>query len=125
MYKACSRCGKIHSSKYKCNVGRVYNGGEERQLRNTNAWHKKAEEIKERSSFLCAACREEGIYTYDGLEVHHIVKVKDDPSLLLDDSNLVCLCVKHHKLADRGEISGEKLNKWVNERDGRYPPYLS
>ena len=35
MFKSCSRCGKIHDSKYRCNVNRVFRGGEERKLRAT------------------------------------------------------------------------------------------
>lgn len=117
MYKACSRCGKIHDTKYKCNKGKLYRGGEERELRNTHSWHKKAEEIKERSNYLCSVCKEEGRYTYNNLEVHHIEKVKDNKERLLDNYNLVCLCVEHHKLADKDEIDKTYLENLAKLRE--------
>ena len=117
MYKSCSRCGKIHDANYKCNVGRVYNGGNERALRNKYAWHKKADDIKEKANHLCEVCRDNGIYTYNKLEVHHIDKVKDAPDKLLDDSNLICLCVLHHKEADNGKLNKDYLHKLVRIRE--------
>lgn len=115
MFRSCSRCGKIHDTNYKCNVGR--NNTNEAKLRNTHKWHSKAAEIKENSNYLCAVCKEEGRYTYDNLEIHHIVKIKDDPTKLLDNYNLICLCVYHHKLADAGKISKEYLLKLAENRE--------
>ena len=122
MYRSCSKCGNIHPYNYKCNVGKVYRGGEERKLRNTYAWHSKARQIKEKSNYLCAICKDQGIYTYDNLEVHHISKVKDDPSLLLEDYNLITLCAWHHKLADMGEINKNYLLNLVYDREKQLPP---
>lgn len=97
MYKSCSRCGKIHDSKYTCNKGRIYNPSNEGAIRNTHSWHKKAEEIKRKSNYLCELCKElDHRYTYDNLEVHHIDKLKDKPERLLDNYNLICLCERHH-----------------------------
>ena len=126
MFKSCSRCGKIHDTRFQCGKRAWHTrnpDAEERKLRRTNAWKEKSVEIRDRSNYLCAACKAEGKYTYEGVEVHHIVKVTDDPSLLLEDSNLICLCQQHHRMADRGDISGEKLRMWVNERDGHIPPW--
>jgi len=119
MYKSCSRCGKIHASTYNCNVGKVYRGGEERQLRKTYNWTQKSLEIRESSHYLCAVCREEGRYTYDNLEVHHIEKVKDNKDRLLDNYNLICLCQEHHKKADAGEIDKDYLFKLAKQREDR------
>lgn len=120
MYKSCSRCGKIHSTTYTCNVGKVYRGGEERELRNTYDWQQKSLEIRYRSNYLCEVCRDEGIYTYDNLEVHHITKVTEAPGRLLDNYNLVCLCVKHHKLADKGKINKTYLEELAKKREDNY-----
>ena len=117
MFKACGRCGKIHNSKYKCTAGRIYTGGEERRLRSRYAWAEKAKEIKKRSNYLCAVCRDQGRYVYDGLEVHHIEKLSERPDLLLEDANLVCLCVEHHKQADRGKIDKDYLKHLAIMRD--------
>ena len=117
MYKACSRCGKIHDSRFKCNVGKVFQGGEERELRAKYAWAKKSEEIRERANHLCEVCRDKGRYTYDRLEVHHIEKLRERKDLLLDNYNLVCLCQEHHKQADRGEIDKEYLSRLAMVRE--------
>ena len=55
-------------------------------------------------------------YNYNNLEVHHITKLSDDPSGLLDDDNLIALCVKHHKQADYGEVEADYLRELVKER---------
>ena len=121
MYKACSRCGKIHDSNYVCTKGKVYKryDGEERKMRSSFAWTEKSREIREKAQYLCEVCRSLGIYTYNNLEVHHIEKVRDNPSLLLDDLNLICLCVEHHKQADAGEIPVSVLKQLASEREGR------
>lgn len=117
MFKACSRCGKIHPANYQCNVGKVYQGGEERQLRAKNVWHKKSQEIRDKAQHLCEVCRDNNVYTYDNLEVHHITPLREDSSLLLDNNNLICLCVTHHKQADNNEIDRDYLRKLAWKRE--------
>ncbi len=107
---------------YKCTAGKVYAGGDERKLRNKNKWHEKADQIKEDAGRLCEVCRAEGRYTYRNLETHHIEKLRERPDLLLDDTNLICLCTECHKRADAGELSKEYLRELVRERADRYPP---
>lgn len=114
--KSCSRCGKIHPRGVKCNIGRVYKKTDENRLRSRYAWTKKAKQIKEDAQGLCEVCRAKGVYTYDNIEVHHITKLKDDPNGLLEDDNLIALCVFHHKQADNGEIDADYLRKLANER---------
>lgn len=122
MFKSCLRCGKIHDANYKCNVGirkRKYKNSdsEAHKLRNTTAWVYKSKEMRQRAGYLCEVCKAEGVYTYNGLEVHHIEKLKDQPVKLLDDDNLVVLCVYHHKLADIGMIKECYLRKLVEIRE--------
>lgn len=114
MWKACSKCGRVHPSTYSCYAGDVPSN--ESRLRNTYKWRKKREEIKKASNYLCAVCREEGRYNYEGIEVHHITKLKDRADLLLDDENLIPLCVKHHKLADEGKIDPDYLRELARKR---------
>lgn len=114
--KSCSRCGKIHPRGVKCNIGRVYKKTDENRLRSRYAWTKKAKQIKDDAQGLCEVCRAKGVYTYDNIEVHHITKLKDDPNGLLEDDNLIALCVAHHKQADNGEIDADYLRKLANER---------
>lgn len=109
----------IHDTKYKCKVGIKYKTNydyEEAKLRNTYSWHTKAEQIKKDSKYLCSICYQEGIYNYNELEVHHIVKIKDDKSKLLDDYNLICLCRRHHILADKDMIDINLLLELAKKR---------
>lgn len=117
MYKACSRCGKLHPKNYICTKGKVYKGGDDRKLRKTFAWTQKSLEIRERANNLCERCRAQGRYIYEGVEVHHIEKLAEHPELLLEDSNLVCLCQRCHKMADNGEIPKDELRQLVAIRE--------
>ena len=117
MYKACSRCGKIHSMNYQCRVHRDYKRDNTRVLRSTYQWTQKSQEIRERANYLCEVCRSENIYTYKNIEVHHIIKVGADESKLLDNENLICLCQFHHKLADKGALSTELLQELARTRE--------
>lgn len=116
--KSCSRCGRIHPRNYNCNVGRVYQKTNESRLRSRYAWTKKAKQIKDDANGLCEVCRAQGLYTYEGLEVHHITKLSEDHNGLLDDDNLITLCVYHHKQADAGEIDADYLRELVKVRQG-------
>ena len=116
MYKACSRCGKIHDSRFACNSGR-YNGGEERRLRSSYKWTKKSEQIRDKANWLCEVCRDQGIINHESLEVHHITKLTEDTQGLLDDYNLICLCTEHHKLADDGKLDSDYLRRLAEDRE--------
>lgn len=116
--KTCSRCGRIHARGYKCNVGRVTAKTDESRLRSTYRWTKKAKQIKDDANGLCEVCKAQGVYTYDGLEVHHITKLKEDPNGLLEDDNLIALCVYHHKQADDGELDADYLRELAKVRQG-------
>ena len=79
----------------------------------------KSIEIREKSNYLCAVCRDEGIYNYKDLDVHHIVKIVEDETLLLDNYNLICLCKKHHKEADLGKIEKDYLLRLARKREDK------
>lgn len=120
MYKACPHCGKIHKVGEKCpTFKRIYRPTKESKLRSTYAWAKKSREIRDKAQGLCEVCRDKGTYMYKGLEVHHIVKLRDDEDGLLDNYNLVCLCVEHHKQADEGKISKDYLRALARKREER------
>ena len=117
MFYSCSKCGRIHKQGERCRaVKRIYNRTEADKLHNTNEWHKKAAQIKEDALHLCEVCRQEGIYNYKNLEVHHITKLREDPDGLLNDNNLICLCTRHHKEADAGILSADYLRELAAER---------
>ena len=121
MYKSCGICGRIHLSTEQCsqkNKNRIYkdNVGE-RKLRSTRKWKNKSIDTRDKANYLCEVCRDKGIITYKHLEVHHIEAVQDNPELLLDEENLVCLCVKHHKQADKGILDKAYLKRLAHERE--------
>ena len=117
MYKSCSRCGKVHDYNYKCNKGKVYKQNDIDRLRSTTRWTNKSIEIRERSNYLCSVCLDEGIYNYKDVEVHHIIKLQDDPDKLLDNENIICLCKYHHKLADNNKLDKDYLLKLARDRE--------
>ena len=118
MLRSCSKCGRIHDINFKCNKGGRLPKTNEQALRRRSSWTNKSRDIRERSKYLCAVCLDQGIARADDdIEVHHIVKLRDDPSGLLDDDNLVCLCTYHHKQADRGELSVDYLRELAQKRD--------
>lgn len=114
MWKACSKCGRVHPQNYACRIGDI--PSTENRLRNTYKWRKKREQIKKESKYLCAVCLEEGRYNYENIEVHHIIKLKERADLLLEDENLIPLCTTHHKLADEGKIDPDYLRKLARKR---------
>ena len=118
MYKSCPRCGKIHDYNFQCKATKKnYGEAQERKLRSTWAWTLKSKEIREKAHYLCEVCRDNNEINYN-VEVHHIEKIRDDTSLLLDNLNLICLCVEHHKQADTGELDKEYLKQLARQREG-------
>ena len=51
------------------------------------------------------------------IEVHHIVKVREDETRLLDNLNLICLCKDHHEQADNNEIDKDYLIELARKRE--------
>lgn len=123
MLKACPWCGRIHDSREDCGrrPPKKYRREESERGRDTRAWKRKAEQIKTDSHYLCENCLSQGVLTWDGLEAHHIIKLRERPDLLLDDDNLVCLCEKCHKKADVGVISAAFLRQLAKKRNN-IPP---
>ena len=110
MYRACSRCGKVHSTKYKCNHNKIKRDyTEEKKLRNQYKWELKSKEIREKAKYLCEVCKDKGIYNYNMLEVHHITPIRENKTKYLDNYNLVCLCQQHHKEAEKNKIDKDYL----------------
>lgn len=66
---------------------------------------------------MCEVCRDQNKIEYNNIEVHHITKVRDDETLLLDNYNLICLCQEHHEQADKGLIDKEYLQRLARQRE--------
>ena len=67
---------------------------------NSNAWRSKRIYILIRDNYHCYECLNNKKIT-QATEVHHIVKVKDDLSLGLDNDNLISVCASCHKKLDK------------------------
>lgn len=117
MYKACSRCGKIHPVGQECK--KIYNTkyDDESKLRNKSVWQKKRKEIRDNAKHLCEVCLDNNIINYDKIEIHHIDKLRDRKELFLENNNLICLCSTCHKLADDGKISKQYLRRLASRRE--------
>lgn len=122
MKKYCARCMKFHDVNYQC-ISKPQRQSkiketEARKFRATYKWTSKSLEIRERDKYLCAVCREQGIYNYKRLSVHHIIPLEEDTSKGLDDDNLITLCYDHHTQAEAGEITRAYLKSLVIEEQG-------
>ena len=118
MMKSCSRCGRLHPLGYKCyaNSKNYYQHDPEiKKFRNSTAWKKKTEEIKERDKYLCQICLKHNIFNYKDLSTHHIVPVAESEALRLDNHNLITVCESCHKKCERGEIPRAEQQAIVEE----------
>ena len=122
--KTCTYCHKIHDVKMKCTAKKgYYRDKNTRYEKDKNyikfikskQWHNKSQEIKLLDSYCCLMCKLLGLISPKYLEVHHIVKVRNDASLKLDNSNLITLCVAHHKMADANKIQANELHSLINK----------
>ena len=117
MRKSCKYCGRMHpigalctkkpQRMHKATYSRADRSAAE--FRSSHAWKCKREEIRKRDRYLCCACMSCGVYSYDGIEVHHIVSLQEDYNKRLDGDNLITLCRMHHKAADSGKLSKSTL----------------
>lgn len=123
MLKSCKYCGRIHDKKYICPhkpIRQRYKKTEEDSFRNTKAWQRKRNNIKDRDKGLCQVCIRKLYntikqYNYTDIEVHHIVPLREDYELRLEDDNLISLCKYHHELAERGEIPRDILRSMIEK----------
>ena len=121
MLKSCRYCGKIHDSKYICPnkpIRKQYKKTEEDKFRNTKAWQRKRDYIKDRDRGLCQVCMRKLYntikqYNYTNIEVHHIIPLREDYELRMEEDNLISLCKYHHELAERGDIPRDVLKDMI------------
>lgn len=128
--KLCA-CGAVHPIGAVCPVVKErrnrrfdrYKSQTQRQLRSSGAWRKKSEQIRTAVDNMCQVCLDKNIWEYVGKTVsaHHIIPVKDDVELLLQNDNICVLCSYHHKqaemLLERGDTEyAEYLRRLAKER---------
>ena len=123
MLKSCKYCGRIHDKKFICPnkpIRKTFKKTEEDKFRNTKAWQRKREYIKDRDKGLCQVCIRKLYntikqYNYIDIEVHHIEPLREAYDLRLEDDNLISLCKYHHELAEKGEIHKNILKDMLSE----------
>lgn len=112
MLRTCQYCGRIHDSRHDCGKRpkrTERKDREESRLRTCRRWDKTRHDIYERDHHMCRVCWDRGRITVDRLEAHHIVPLHEAPELAYEDDNLITLCVRHHKEAERGQIERKTL----------------
>ena len=94
----------------------------EYKFRGSAAWTKRSQQVRERDHYLCLCCqaglrgtvnRYNDDSEHGGVQVHHIIPIAEDDSLRLDETNLITVCQKHHKLCEIGIISRQKQKELV------------
>lgn len=122
--KTCSYCHKIHDSKKKCTAKKGYYRDKNTRYEKdkdyikfikSKVWNEKSQEIKRLDSYRCLVCQSLDLISPVYLEVHHIIKYRDNSSLALDNRNLITLCVNHHKQADSNKIASSELHSLINK----------
>ncbi|MCM1508288.1 MAG: HNH endonuclease [Ruminococcus flavefaciens] len=126
MKKSCKYCGGIHDSGYVCpnkpqTVYRKYPHRKYPQKRDSMAdkfrssynWQQKRTYILKRDWYLCRVCFSSGRANAGKLSVHHIISLKNNFDLRLDDDNLITLCSIHHEQAEKGIITADTLKQLI------------
>jgi 5-methylcytosine-specific restriction enzyme A len=118
MLRSCSYCSKYHKTTETC-PSKTYRKKEPTKVskfRETWTWRKKSLAIRQLDLFLCLHCKSKGIYEFKNLEVHHIIPIAKGWDQRLNDDNLITLCSYCHTLAEKGEISRDKLYQLIQKR---------
>ena len=123
MKRACPYCGKIHDRKEHCENApkpKQARGSREDIFRWSYDWKCKREYVLRRDKYLCVAClnRLPGtvvVLNNVDLSVHHILSLKTNWDMRLDDNNLITLCRKHHEMAEKCLISADDLLRIVSK----------
>ena len=87
-------------------------------FRRSKEWEKKSIEIKERDRWMCVVCKNNLYdtvrqYNSENLETHHITPLKESYKMRTEGGNLVTLCTRHHKMAERGQIPRDVLRTLI------------
>ena len=87
------------------------------RFRSTKEWQDARDAARERDMNMCVVCRGEGSITVDDLSVHHIVPLEEE--LRAEIGNLATVCGRHHREAERGDISRRFLRDLIGRHLGR------
>lgn len=125
MLKSCSYCGRIHDEKFICEQKKNvlekqkkysnHNHTDTYKLyHNSTYWNKLSKYIRERDLYMCQICGKQA------KEIHHIIKIEDDPDKAYEETNLICLCHMCHLRAEKGFIEKQVLFDKAKESIEKY-----
>jgi 5-methylcytosine-specific restriction endonuclease McrA len=119
MLRSCTYCSSYHKTTEKCpnKTYRIKEPTKASKFRETWTWRKKSLAIRQLDLFLCLYCKSKSIYTFENLEVHHIIPIVKAWDQRLNDENLITLCSQCHTLAELGEISTDNLYQLIKNRN--------
>jgi 5-methylcytosine-specific restriction enzyme A len=124
MIRSCKHCGTYHDVKFNCGKKpvRQKKSTPAEQFRRKWAWKKKSIQIRERDKGMCQVCirnlyHTQQQYTFENIDVHHIIKLEVDITRGLDDDNLISVCRYHHTLADAYTIPIKELHEIAAEQE--------
>lgn len=130
MLVSCQYCGGIHERKYLCPkkpTRAKYKLSDADKFRNTTRWRKKSVEIRTRDKGLCVIClrllyNSQQQYTYDTIEVHHVISLAEDTdrTYALDNEWLLTLCKYHHSMAEVGDIPRHELHSIAKQQEEQF-----
>ena len=122
MLRSCKYCGRIHDSKFDC--GKKPKREHDRSrvsytVHRSNRWTELSRSVRDRDGYCCLVCLSGKFgtlnrITTDGVSVHHIVPIEENPELAYDDTNCITLCHMHHEMAEAGEIPRSELKALIN-----------
>lgn len=115
MLRTCQYCGRIVDTNHRCKRKPTYEKKDKEivKFRNSKEWKNKRNEIGMRDKHLCRYCLKNNRIIYESIDVHHIIPLKNNFELRLDNNNLISLCRMCHEEAEKGNISKEELQKII------------
>jgi 5-methylcytosine-specific restriction enzyme A len=125
MLRSCKYCSGIHDTRETCAAKptrKKFKKTDADSFRQSTLWKKKSIEIRQRDKGLCQVCIRQLYnttqqYTFDTIEVHHVVPLHEDIRKGLSNTNLLALCKYHHYMADHGGIPREEQLEIVREQE--------
>lgn len=99
---SCVKCGRIHEEG-QCKEKTVETSRKRvtGKYRADRRWHYARRQALERDFYCCRMCLDMDNYVErEGLEVHHIIPIYKNASMVYDEHNLITLCKRHHRLVE-------------------------
>lgn len=78
-------------------------------------WRNKRIDILERDHYECQRCKHIKHKLTRASVVHHIIELRDNPTLMIDDDNLESVCVRCHNELHPDKLIKYKKKKFTNK----------